>query len=150
MLKLFGGLFLAALALFGIIQLVPYGRDHANPAVVQEPQWSSPQVREIAQRACFDCHSNETFWPWYSNIAPFSWLIQHDVDEGRRTLNFSEWGRGRQRSEEVGEVVQRGRMPPAYYVMLHPTAKLSSAEKAILVGGFPSRQASTPGWDSDD
>jgi hypothetical protein len=148
--KLIGGLLLAALALFGIIQLVPYGREHANPAVVQEPQWSSPQVRAIAQRACFDCHSNVTIWPWYSNVAPFSWLIQHDVDEGRRRLNFSEWGRGRQRSDEVGEVIQRGSMPPAYYVMLHPTAKLSSSEKDTLIRGSPGGEAETSGRDVGD
>jgi hypothetical protein len=148
--KLIGGLLLAALAFFGIIQLIPYGREHANTAVLQEPRWSSPQVRTIAQRACFECHSNETTWPWYSNIAPFSWLIQHDVDEGRRTLNFSEWGRGRQRSEEVGEVVQRGRMPPAYYVMLHPTAELSSSEKDAFIRGFPGGEVETSGGDVDD
>lgn len=147
--KLIGGLLLAALASFGIIQLIPYGREHANPAVLQEPQWSSPQVRAIAQRACFDCHSNETTWPWYSNIAPFSWLIQHDVGEGRRKLNFSEWGRGREGGEEVGEVIQRGSMPPAYYVMLHPPAKLSSSEKDTLIRGFPGGEAETSGGDVD-
>ena len=60
---------------FLLIQLVPFGRDHTNPPVVQEPNWDSPATRELAQRACFDCHSNETVWPWYSNIAPVSWLV---------------------------------------------------------------------------
>jgi len=57
-----------------VIQFVPYGRAHTNPPVAQEPIWDSPQTRELARRACFDCHSNETMWPWYSNIAPISWI----------------------------------------------------------------------------
>ncbi len=73
------------------IQLVPYGRNHTNPPVQSEPNWDSPETRALAERACFECHSNETAWPWYSNIAPVSWLVQHDVDEGREKLNFSEW-----------------------------------------------------------
>ena len=76
---------------FGLIQLVPYGRDHTNPPVTSEPAWDSPQTKALAQKACFDCHSNETVWPWYSSIAPGSWLIYRDVVEGRGNLNFSEW-----------------------------------------------------------
>ena len=60
--------------LFLAIQFVPYGRDHSNPPVIGEPTWNSPETRALAVRACFDCHSNETVWPWYSNIAPVSWL----------------------------------------------------------------------------
>ena len=78
-------------AIFLLIQLIPYGRDHTNPAVVAEPAWDLPETRALAVRACFDCHSNETIWPWYSNVAPISWLVQRDVDEGREKLNFSEW-----------------------------------------------------------
>ena len=57
------------------IQLIPYGRNHTNPPVVTEPQWDSPRTRELFTRACADCHSNETVWPWYSNLAPMSWLV---------------------------------------------------------------------------
>src|SRR4051812_44101919 len=74
-----------------VMQLVPYGHTHSNPPVLQEPSWDSPHSRELAVRACFDCHSNETRWPWYANVAPFSWTMQRDVDAGRSTLNFSEW-----------------------------------------------------------
>ena len=74
-----------------LIQVIPYGHDHTNPPVVNEPNWDSPQTREITKRACFDCHSNETVWPWYSNIAPVSWLVYRDVSDGREHLNFSEW-----------------------------------------------------------
>jgi hypothetical protein len=66
--------------LFGLIQFVPYGRDHSNPPVYQEPQWDSPQTQELVSNACYDCHSNETVLPWYSNIAPVSWLIQQRAE----------------------------------------------------------------------
>ncbi len=77
-------------ALFLVIQLLPFGRDHTNPVVVSEPNWDSPATRSLAQRACFDCHSNESVWPWYSNIAPVSWLVYNDVIEGRSQMNFSD------------------------------------------------------------
>lgn len=124
----------AGVALFGLIQLVPYGRDHTNPPVVQEPQWDAP-TRAIAQKACFDCHSNEVVWPWYSNVAPFSWLIQRDVEEGRSRLNFSDWGRVRE-IDEIGEVLAEGEMPPAQYLLMHPAAKLTDAEKQALIQAF--------------
>lgn len=124
------------IALLLIIQLIPYGRNHTNPTIAQEPQWDSPQTRALVQRACFDCHSNETVWPWYSNIAPVSWLIQNDVYEGRNRLNFSEW-RGRFRElGEIGEVIQEGEMPPPYFTLLHPNAKLSAQEKNDLIQGL--------------
>ena len=86
---------IGVVVLMAFIQLIPFGRAHANPPVLQEPNWDSPQTRDLASRACFDCHSNETTWPWYSNVAPVSWLVQRDVDEGREKLNFSEWGTAR-------------------------------------------------------
>lgn len=126
----------AVVILLVIIQLVPYGRNHFNPPVVAEPNWDSPRTRELAQRACFDCHSNESTWPWYSNIAPVSWLVQRDVDEGRETLNFSEWGSGRYELEEIFEVIEEGEMPPLAYLLQHPDARLTAAEKNELVEGF--------------
>lgn len=120
---------------FLLIQLIPFGHQHTNPPVVQEPNWDSPQTKELARRACFDCHSNETVWPWYSNIAPVSWLVQNDVEEGRRFLNFSDWGRVRE-PFEIPEVVQRDRMPPSYFLIMHPEARLTQAEKDALVSGL--------------
>jgi len=118
-----------------LIQLVPYGHNHTNPPVVQEPNWNSPQTREIAKRACFDCHSNETAWPWYSNIAPVSWLVYHDVVSGREHLNFSE--RGDQASaNEIRRVLESREMPPANYLLLHPEAHLTDQEVQILTEGL--------------
>jgi hypothetical protein len=121
----------AVFALFFLIQLVPYGRNHTNPPVTSEPKWATPHARELAQRACFDCHSNETTWGWYTNIAPFSWLIQHDVDEGRQKLNFSEWATTRH-SRELSEVILEGSMPPIQYTLPHPNSVLTDAEKQEL------------------
>lgn len=125
---------------FLLLQVVPYGRAHDNPPVVSEPNWDSPQTRELAQRACFDCHSNETVWPWYSNVAPVSWLVQHDVEEGRMYLNFSDWTNSgndeSHESDELGEVIFEGEMPPAQFLLMHPEAKLTDAEKQALAQGL--------------
>lgn len=123
----------AALAV--AIQLVPYGRDHSNPPVVLEPAWNSAQTRELAVVACFDCHSNETEWRWYSNVAPVSWLVQRDVDEGRDSLNFSEFQR-RQESDDAAETVREGSMPPLAYTLTHPEARLDDAELSALEAGL--------------
>jgi hypothetical protein len=89
-------------------------------------------------RACFDCHSNETVWPWYSKVAPVSWLVVSDTVRGRRALNFSEWGTGRRRREvdEVARIVTRGEMPPSTYLITHPAGKLTADEKQQLADGL--------------
>ncbi len=130
-------IFAAALVLFGIIQLIPYGRDHSIPPVNDEPQWPSPQVHDLARRACFDCHSHQTTWPWYGNIAPVSWLVYRDVTEGRQHINFSDWDRpDHQHVDEFQEVFENGSMPPAPYLLMHPSARLSEAERQTLQQGL--------------
>ena len=124
-----GGLFLA-------IQLVPYGWNHTNPAVVAEPKWDTPRTRELFFRACADCHSNETKWPLYSRVAPVSWLVAKDVQEGREHLNISEWNRPQKDANEASEKLQEGEMPLPVSLPLHPEARLSPAEKAELVAGL--------------
>jgi mono/diheme cytochrome c family protein len=134
-------------AAFLLIQIVPYGRAHNNPPVVAEPNWDSPQTRELAARACFDCHSNETTWPWYSNVAPISWLVQHDVEEGRAQLNFSNWGHSGEEgeeAEEMGETVLEGEMPMRNYLITHPEARLTGAERRALVEGLAATAALSP------
>jgi len=108
-----------------------------NPPVVSEPPWDNPQTRLLAKRACFDCHSNETVWPWYSYVAPVSSLVYRDTLEGRRRLNFSTWNTGSQRGAgEVARAIQRGNMPPAIYLPMHPAANLPAAEKQQLITGL--------------
>ena len=129
-------LFAAGLLMLALIQLVPIGRDHTNPVVTAEPRWDSPVTRELVDRACFDCHSNETEWPWYTNIAPVSWLTYRDVIEGRQALNFSEWDRPQEEADEAVETVLEGEMPPPYYLPTHPEAVLTPEEIAALVDGL--------------
>lgn len=124
------------LAAFLLIQLIPYGRAHTNPAVISEPQWQDASTKDLVTRACYDCHSNESVWPWYSNVAPVSWLIQHDVDEGRQRLNFSEWGTREMEVDEIIKVVREGEMPPLQFTIIHAEARLSDTEKAQLISGL--------------
>jgi Haem-binding domain len=126
-----------ALMLLLLAQLVPYGKDQPNPPVLQDAPWISAQARQIAVRSCYDCHSNETVWPWYSRVAPASWLVFKDVVEGRGELNFSEWGHGEQEVEEIGEVILEGEMPPRQYLLTHPDARLTPADKTLLSRGLP-------------
>ena len=117
-----------------VAQAVPVAR--TNPPVPNDIQ-TPPEVKAMLRRACYDCHSNETVWPWYSRVAPVSWLVAHDVDEGRGDLDFSTWKRYgapgqvkklRKSAEEIAE----GEMPPWYYVLMHPEARLSDADRQAL------------------
>ena len=122
---------------FGLMQLVPY-RIH-NPAVVAEPVWPNPQTRELAVRACYNCHSNQTVEPWYSKIAPVSWVLTNHVNEGRDELNFSEWdSRQAREMRDAVESIEEGSMPPGYYTWfgLHRDAKLTADEQATLIAGL--------------
>jgi len=134
---------LGAAGLFVLMQLVPFGREHDNPPVTQEPAWDSPETRALAVRACFDCHSNQTLWPWYTWVAPASWLVTNDVMGGRHHLNFSTWDRPQKDADEAIEAVLEGYMPLAIYTPLHPEARLSDAERKRLADGF----RATPGFE---
>ena len=126
------------LVVFLGIQLVPVQR--TNPPVVTQVNWDSPQTKSLTQRACMDCHSNQTIWPWYSYVAPFSWLISQDVNRGRRALNFSDLSTNSFRisraTQRMGEIVLSGRMPPAQYLLTHPAAKLTPDEQQALISGL--------------
>jgi len=125
-----------AVVLFIVIQFIPYGRSsHSNPTATNPFQWADPQAEAIAKGSCYDCHSNETEWWWATNIAPFSWLVQRDVDEGRKNMNFSEFAGGPS-AEEFAEVVNGGEMPPFQYTIIHRDAKLTDAEKQVLIAGY--------------
>ncbi|MBJ7521651.1 MAG: heme-binding domain-containing protein [Solirubrobacteraceae bacterium] len=126
-----------------LIQLVPYGRAHDNPPVTQAAALS-PEGQKIVDTSCADCHSNLTDWRWYSNIAPASWLVTNDVDEGRSELNFSEWDAPQPPLRELLAVVSEGEMPPLKYTLPHPSAKLSDAEKQQLERALTALYATDP------
>lgn len=117
------------------IQLVPIPRE--NPPVTAEIAVPA-EVRAILEGSCYDCHSNETVWPWYSRVAPASWLVYKDVKKGRDELNFSEWGeysdrRRNRKLEEVEEKIREKEMPLKIYLPLHPEAALSVADAETLI-----------------
>lgn len=123
-------------AFFLLLQLVPYGRAHQNSPVVKEPDWDSPRTRELAVRACYDCHSNETRWPWYSHVAPMSWFVQKHVDQARSHLNFSEWHLEQRDADEAEDEVRKGDMPMQGYVFVHDKARLTPEEIQALASGL--------------
>ena len=127
---------LPAAVLLLAIQLVPYGRAHTNQPGQSEPPWDSPQTRALAVRVCYDCHSNETVWPWYTHVAPVSWLVQRDVEEGRRALNYSEWDRGQREARESAKSLRKSEMPPWFYALPGTSAHLTQAERAELIAGL--------------
>lgn len=144
--------FIGLIVVLALIQFVPVTR--SNPPVVDGVVFSDPNALVIAKKACFDCHSNETVWPWYSYVAPFSWYTISHVAEGRATLNFSDVAgtiahsthhhdadaegpvTGENLAEHSAEHIEAGEMPPAYYTLLHRDAKLTDAEKATLIAGI--------------
>ena len=122
--------------IFGVMQLIPYGRTHSNPARRIEPEWDSPRTRELVVRACFDCHSNETRWPWYANVAPMSWVVEYDVEKAREIVNFSEWGKHQPLAPYSAHSVAARGMPPAKYKVAHPEADLTQEETLDLIHGL--------------
>ena len=126
--------FSVILAAVVAIQFIPV--DRSNPSVMENMQ-VAPNVSEVLRQSCFDCHSNETSWPWYSYVAPASWMLAHHVHEGREKLNFSMWNEISAEKRlglmhEVWEEISEGEMPLRSYLVLHPDAKLSSVEMEVL------------------
>lgn len=131
--------------LFAVAQIVPVRPARMNPPVAAEPSWDSAATRELARRACFDCHSNETQWPAYSRIAPISWLIAWDVSEGRAELNFSEWQRPQKEAAEASKTLLEGEMPPRLYRLMHTHARLVESDRAALARGLTATLGSSAG-----
>ena len=143
---------LAFCVAFIAIQLVPVSR--TNPPV-QGDFNASPEVASVLRRACYDCHSNQTVWPWYSRLAPVSWVIAHDVNEGRAELNFSTWNqlsvdKQAKAMKESWKEVAEGEMPTWYYVALHPEARLSPDDQSVLRGWAGSVTAGEKDEKDDD
>jgi hypothetical protein len=135
---------LVVIGLFVLAQIVPVWLLQTNPAVAGQPTWDSARTATLVRDACFDCHSNATTWPWYSHVAPVSWLVTYDVVRGRSHLNFSEWKSGigyggrspAELADRAARAVTSGDMPPSYYTLMHPRASLSSAERQELAAGL--------------
>lgn len=122
-----------------LAQLVPVNR--SNPPAQAAIRWDSQGTQQLARRACMDCHSNESVWPWYGYIAPGSWLLSNHISEGRSHLNLSELNRlqgfrATRMAEEIGQQIRNGAMPPSDYLIMHPDARLSDQEKAQLTQGL--------------
>lgn len=120
------------LALVALVIAQAFRIEKTNPPAQQNVA-TPPEVAAVLRRACFDCHSNETVWPWYSNLAPVSWLLARDVREGRRELNFSTWNAYDAKNQakklrETAKEVAEGEMPPWLYLALHRDAALSQAD----------------------
>ena len=133
--RIFRRVAIALVAFLGLAQLVRVER--TNPPVAGEVP-APLEVQVMLRQACYDCHSNETVWPWYSQVAPISWLLAYDVGEGRKELNFSTWQQYKQKAQrkklkETVETVNEGEMPPWYYVLVHPEARLADVDRQALV-----------------
>jgi Haem-binding domain len=117
-----------------VLQLVPYGRDHTSPTATKQVELATAQQRELFRTACQDCHSYNTDWLWYSNVAPVSWLIQSDVDGGREHFNLSTWDRPQPELSDVVDQIENGEMPPLKYWIspYHRNARLSDTEMRAI------------------
>jgi hypothetical protein len=130
-----------------LLQLVPYGRGHTNPPVTQDAPWPDGRARELATAACYDCHSNQTRWPIQSSIAPLSWMIARDVEQGREALNFSTWDEDDGEADDAAEEVADATMPPRRFVLAHPDAALSEAERQVLIDALEAMDRDRGGGD---
>lgn len=132
-----GGLVL----IFGIIQLIP---NELPPAAAQpredllNNELVNTEVAQLLKTSCYDCHSNETNYPWYSHIAPVSWLVARDVREGREELNFSKWqeydlNKMLGKLEDISEEVSEEKMPMKIYTLIHPSANLDVTQRELII-----------------
>lgn len=134
-------LLLVLVAIFIIIQFIPYGKPSNQPLagkdlfeVTELPQ----DVGIILKNACYDCHSQKVKFPWYSNVAPVSWLVTRDIKEGRENLDFSKWRDVSKKDklkalDKIGEEVSEENMPMKIYTIMHAEARLTKAERDIVV-----------------
>jgi hypothetical protein len=123
---------LALIAVVVAIQFVPYGWSKPNPPVRAAAVWPDAESERIARASCYACHSNETEWPAYSYIAPMSWLVRRDVEQGRDELNFSDWDADSGEADDAIETIEDGSMPPRQYTLVHRDARLDDDEAAAL------------------
>ena len=125
---------LVVAAVVVLVQFIPVERVNL-PVGVEVP--APPEVRAVLRRACYDCHSNESVWPWYSRVAPVSWLVARDVREGRAEVNYSTWdvyssADQLKKLAKSRKEVDKGKMPLWFYLPIHPNARLSAQDVALL------------------
>jgi uncharacterized membrane protein len=125
----------AAITVAALIQLVPVKRD--NPPVRTEVT-APREVKAVLERSCYDCHSNRTVWPWYSHVAPVSWLVASDVHKGRHEVNFTDWPFFDQDDqdhilEHIVKQMEHRAMPLSNYLLMHPKARLTDEERRMLI-----------------
>ena len=123
---------IAAIVLPVLLVLISGSR--TNPAIARQINWDSAKTKALFYRACADCHSNETKWPWYTYVAPISWFVIDHVNEGRESFNISAKDLGE--AEEAASMVEEGEMPLSNYLLMHPEADLTDEEKAALIDGL--------------
>jgi Haem-binding domain len=136
--KILKWVFCGLLVGFTLLQFTNPAR--TNPPVVQDMLATNappPRITAMIHAACYDCHSNETKWPWYSRVAPMSWLVAKDVVEGREQLNLSDWPadnstRAAKRLGSMSEIIGYGDMPPKKYTAIHADARLTDADRKEL------------------
>ncbi|WP_294234610.1 heme-binding domain-containing protein [uncultured Chryseobacterium sp.] len=139
------------LVAFIIIQFFPI--DKTNPVPTPGMDFikiknTPPEVAAIINRSCYDCHSNETRYPWYSNIAPSSWILKNHIDEGRKELNFSTFAVYEPKTQahklqECIEMVEKKQMPLESYFIGHQDAKLTDAQRKLLTDYFKREKQET-------
>jgi len=150
--KVFKRIVLALLVIFILMQA--YRPSRENPPVdqsktIEQTMSIPPDVQTILSRSCNDCHSSKTTWPWYSNVAPVSWMLADHVKDGRAEMNFSNWAtfsprkKGR-KLQEICEQVNKGEMPVSSYLWIHTDAKLSPQEKNRLCEWANAEKAKYP------
>src|SRR5712692_3955312 len=130
---------IAIVVLLVVIQVIRPARTNPpeDETTIQANSTITPQISAIFERSCKDCHSSRTIWPWYSEVAPVSWLLVSDVNDARKQMSLSEWGTYDPRKkvsklQKICEEVESGDMPLGIYVVLHPVAKLSDADRRAL------------------
>lgn len=128
--------FAALVFVLAVLSIQAIRIDKLNPPVQSDIQ-ADPAIQSLLRSACYNCHSNETVWPWYSNVAPISWLLASDVNEARSHLNFSMWGAYSSNVQSnklaaIAEEVQSGDMPLWYYMLVHSEARLSQEDRSKI------------------
>ena len=128
------------------VMLIQFLPTHLNNPPVTGALNAPDAVGATLRRACYDCHSNETRWPWYGSVAPVSWLIARDIAHGRRELNFSEWNSyfaqtRRRKLQWIKRSIEDGKMPPAAYLLMHPASRLDTEDKTALANWIESALA---------